>query len=151
MVDKRKRVKRSIVNALLLLVAITIAMPGFGSIAEAAGKQPVDLDVLFIGAHPDDEAGTLSTFGQWNEYEGIQTGVITVTRGEGGGNAAGPEEGAALGLMREKEERSAVGKAGITNVYNLDKLDFYYTSGLPRRRLKPASYECLLLCFQLLV
>ncbi|MDL4821681.1 sugar-binding protein [Actinomadura opuntiae] len=89
------------------------------------------LDVLFVGAHPDDESGTLSTLGQWNEFDKARTGVLTVTRGEGGGNAAGTEEGPALGLLREDEERRAVGKAGVTDVHNLDKVDFYYTVSAP--------------------
>ena len=92
---------------------------------------PVDLDVLFIGAHPDDEAFGLATYGQWNEDAGVTTGVITVTRGEGGGNAVGPEEGPALGLLREDEERRAVSVAGIDRIYNLDKVDFYYTVSAP--------------------
>jgi len=96
----------------------------------SAGR-PVDLDVMFVGAHPDDEAGSLSTFGQWRERYGVRTGVVTITRGEGGGNAVGPEEGPALGLIREAEERRAVGHAGITEVFNLDKVDFYYTVSAP--------------------
>src|SRR5262245_26121105 len=80
--------------------------------APADAKTDPDLDVLFIGAHPDDEAFGLATYGQWNEYDDIQSGVITITRGEGGGNAVGPEEGPALGLMREAEERRAVARAG---------------------------------------
>lgn len=90
-----------------------------------------DLDVLFIGAHPDDEASRLSTYGQWNEEYGVETGVVTITRGEGGGNAVGPEEGPALGLIREAEERRAVSRAGVTDVYNLDEVDFYYTVSAP--------------------
>jgi len=89
------------------------------------------LDVLFVGAHPDDEAGGLSTYGQWNEFNGARVGVLTVTRGEGGGNAAGTEEGPALGLLREDEERRAVGKAGVTDVHYLDDVDFYYTVSAP--------------------
>src|SRR5690348_12785485 len=85
-------------------------------------RSPADLDVLFVGAHPDDEAGRLSMFGEWRERYGTRTGVVTVTRGEGGGNAVGPEEGPALGLLREHEERAAVGKANVTDVYNLDKV-----------------------------
>jgi hypothetical protein len=65
--------------------------------APPSRPSPVDLDAMFIGAHPDDEAFTLSTFGQWDEYAGVRTGVIPVTRGEGGGNAVGPEEGPAWG------------------------------------------------------
>ena len=58
-------------------------------------------------------------------------GMENVTRGEGGGNAVGTEEGPALGLIREREERDAVGKAGIEHIYNLDKVDFYYTVSAP--------------------
>ena len=32
---------------------------------------------------------------------------------------------------REKEERAAVGKAGIKDVFNLDKVDFFYTVSAP--------------------
>lgn len=92
-----------------------------------SGQDTIDLDVLFIGAHPDDEAWALSSYGQWNEYHDVNVGVITITRGEGGGNAVGTEEGPALGLLREAEERTAVGMAGIEHVYNLDEVDFFYT------------------------
>jgi len=129
-VHAARRLRSMMANVLALLLVMAAVWPGLGDVA-AAANESADLDVLFIGAHPDDEAGSLSTFGQWLEYEGVRTGVITVTRGEGGGNAAGPEEGAALGLIREMEERKAVGKAGITRIYNLDKLDFYYTVSAP--------------------
>lgn len=89
------------------------------------------LDVLFVGAHPDDEAGGLSTYGQWKEFDGARTGVVTITRGEGGGNAAGTEEGPALGLLREGEERLAVGRAGVKDIHYLDQVDFYYTVSAP--------------------
>ncbi|MFJ9848108.1 PIG-L family deacetylase [Streptomyces sp. NPDC101150] len=88
-------------------------------------------DVLFIGAHPDDEFQSLATFGQWGEEQGLSTGVVTITRGEGGGNANGPQEGVPLGMIREDEERKAVEKAGIRNVFYLDKPDFWYTLSAP--------------------
>jgi LmbE family N-acetylglucosaminyl deacetylase len=91
------------------------------------GSRPSPLDVLFVGAHPDDESGDLSTFGQWGQQRHVRTGVLTITRGEGGGNAVGTEEGPALGLLREAEERKAVGLAGISDIDYLDKVDFYYT------------------------
>jgi LmbE family N-acetylglucosaminyl deacetylase len=121
---------RWLVLALLLLVPLASA--GLGAPpAGAAPPRAVDLDVLFIGAHPDDEASGLSTYGQWDEYSDVRTGVITITRGEGGGNAVGTEEGPALGLIREAEERRAVGKAGIRNVYNHDFVDFWFNLSAP--------------------
>lgn len=107
------------------LVVSPAASPSASPVADV--DSAVDLDVLFIGAHPDDEAFALGTYGQWNEFNDIEVGVITITRGEGGGNAVGTEEGPALGLLREDEERRAVGVAGIDHIYNLDEVDFYYT------------------------
>ncbi|WP_344591429.1 sugar-binding protein [Actinomadura vinacea] len=120
----------AVLSAALAASAIAMAAPpASAGAAPPAGKG--GLDVLFVGAHPDDEAGALSTFGQWNEFGNAKTGVLTVTRGEGGGNASGNEEGPPLGLLREKEERGAVGKAGVTDVHYLDKVDFYYTVSAP--------------------
>ena len=111
--------------------ATVLDLPGLPPAARALADGSVDLDVLYIGAHPDDEAWTLAALGQWNEFSGQRIGVITITRGEGGGNAVGLEEGPALGLVREGEERSAVGLAGIEHVYNLDAVDFFYTLSAP--------------------
>lgn len=97
----------------------------------SAARSRAHMDVLFVGAHPDDEYINLSTFGQWHEYRDLRVGVVTITRGEGGGNAAGPEEGAELGLIREDEERVATGLAGIENIFYLDKADFFYTLSAP--------------------
>ncbi|MDN4073878.1 sugar-binding protein [Fictibacillus terranigra] len=117
----------SVVSSVLLVCGLLPA-----TTSHAAKKEnPLDLDMLFIGAHPDDEAGGLSTYGQWIEDYGYKMGVMTITRGEGGGNAVGPEEGSSLGLLREKEERKAVDLAGIENVFNLDKVDFYYNVSAP--------------------
>ncbi|MFE5770569.1 sugar-binding protein [Streptomyces sp. NPDC056485] len=99
--------------------------------APAADRSTAHTDVLFVGAHPDDEYQSLATFGQLKEREGLSTGVVTITRGEGGGNAAGPQEGAELGFLRETEEREAVALAGIRNVFYLDKPDFWYTLSAP--------------------
>ena len=121
----------ALVTASVLGVLGIAGDAGAGGAATSAQPKPVKLDVLFIGAHPDDEAFNLPAFGQWNEDAGLETGVVTITRGEGGGNAVGTEEGPALGILREAEERRAVGKAAIANVFNLDKVDFYYTVSSP--------------------
>ena len=131
--------KRHHVTAVALLSAAIVAGPAAG-MATAAPTAPGErdpnggpgaLDVLFISAHPDDEAGSLATLGQWKQKHDIRAGVVTVTRGEGGGNAVGQEEGPGLGIIREREERTAVGMAGVRDVYNLDKVDFWYTASAP--------------------
>ncbi|MGW0811563.1 PIG-L family deacetylase, partial [Nonomuraea sp. NPDC002799] len=117
--------------ALATALTTALALAVLPAVPSEADTSPIDLDALFVGAHPDDEAFSLSTLGQWNEEHGVRTGVVTVTRGEGGGNAVGPEEGPALGLLREAEERAAVAKAGVREVFNLDDVDFYYTVSAP--------------------
>ncbi len=130
--------RRALPAALLAAAGLVAVLPalaacGAGSEAGAPGSRsgPAHTDVLFVGAHPDDEFQSLATFGQWKEKDRLSTGVVTITRGEGGGNAVGLEEGAALGVIREREERRAVGLAGIRNVFYLDKQDFWYTLSAP--------------------
>lgn len=57
--------------------------------------------VLYLAAHPDDEnTGLLS----WliND-QNVETGYLSLTRGDGGQNFLGREQGAALGLIRTHE------------------------------------------------
>ena len=87
--------------------------------------------MLFVGAHPDDEAFALATL--------RPVGRETATEGRrrhhharrGRRQRPGPGGGPALGLIREAEERRAVGKAGIEDVFYLDKVDFWYTLSAP--------------------
>ena len=54
-----------------------------------------------------------------------------VTRGEGGGNAVGTELGPALGLRRENEDRVAHFRSGTVDIFNLDRVDFFYNTSAP--------------------
>lgn len=92
-----------------------------------AEQQCEGLDILFVGAHPDDESGVLGVVARWGSQFGVRTGIVSMTRGEGGGNAVGSQEGALLGLLREREERSALSLIGVDHFFYLDKVDFYYT------------------------
>ena len=89
------------------------------------------VNVLFIGAHPDDEAETIAALGQWREYFGVRLGVLTITRGEGGGNYLSDVEGDALGELREIEERMALAEADVSELIYLNRLDFFYTASAP--------------------
>ena len=61
----------------------------------------------------------------------IRCGIIQVTRGEGGGNAVGPETGPSLGIRRENEDRAAHYRSGTTDLFYLDRVDFYYNQSAP--------------------
>ncbi len=56
---------------------------------------------LYIAAHPDDENTRLLA---WlaNEKK-VRTGYLSLTRGDGGQNLIGPEQGEALGIIRTQE------------------------------------------------
>src|SRR5208283_2368494 len=57
--------------------------------------------VLMIAAHPDDErTGVLAYFARGRH---MRTAYLSLTRGEGGQNLIGSEQGAALGVIRTEE------------------------------------------------
>ncbi|HZB44233.1 MAG TPA: PIG-L family deacetylase, partial [Pyrinomonadaceae bacterium] len=56
---------------------------------------------LYVGAHPDDENTALLAY-LANE-RGVRAAYLSVTRGDGGQNLIGTEQGAALGLVRTQE------------------------------------------------
>ncbi len=57
--------------------------------------------VLYVTAHPDDENNGVLV--RLSRGLGERTALLTVTRGEGGQNAIGPELGEALGVLRTAE------------------------------------------------
>lgn len=73
----------------------------------------------------------LSPLGQWREYLGLRVGVLTITRGEGGGNYLSDVEGDELGELREAEQRAALAQADVSELTYLDRLDFFYTASAP--------------------
>src|SRR5512137_1127887 len=74
---------------------------GASGLALALRKVGVSGRVLYVTAHPDDEHnGVLVRLARGL---GLRTGLLTVTRGEGGQNALGPELFEALGVLRTGE------------------------------------------------
>ncbi|MES2620935.1 MAG: PIG-L family deacetylase [Bacteroidota bacterium] len=57
--------------------------------------------VLFVAAHPDDENTRLLSY-LANERK-LRTGYLSITRGDGGQNLIGKEQGELLGLIRTQE------------------------------------------------
>lgn len=82
------------------------------------------LKLVCILAHPDDE--TLGTGGVLAKYsrEGIETYVVTGTRGERGRYGDAPHPGLEIvGQAREQELRAAAAILGVREVHFLDYID----------------------------
>jgi len=127
-------------RAFVIAVAAGIVALGsavFGTATSNAATGPTSyfkvhkLDVLGEWAHPDDDTSIIGPCGVWHQLYHINCGIIQVTRGEGGGNATGPETGPALGLRRENEDRAAHQRSGTTDLFYLDRVDFFYNQSAP--------------------
>src|ERR1035437_186063 len=107
------------------------AAPGRGqSVAdtlEAIQQARVGTRVVFIVAHPDDEASTLLTY--LPHGLGTDITLLTLTRGEGGQNAIGPEQGQQLGILRSAELSAAMNVEG-PHLYFTRALDFGFSKTL---------------------
>lgn len=80
-------------------------------------------DILVVVAHPDDEGMVIGYLAKAIFDLHKRVAIVYGTRGNGGGNAVGLEQAAALGAEREIEARKAVGTLGITNVWFLGAPD----------------------------
>jgi LmbE family N-acetylglucosaminyl deacetylase len=74
---------------------------GASGLALALRRVGVSGRVLFVTAHPDDEHNGVLV--RLSRGLGLRTGLLTLTRGEGGQNAIGPELFEALGVLRTGE------------------------------------------------
>jgi LmbE family N-acetylglucosaminyl deacetylase len=71
--------------------------------------------VLYVTAHPDDENNAVLV--RLSRGEGVRTALLTLTRGEGGQNAVGPDLGTALGVLRTEE---------LMEVHRYDGVEQYF-------------------------
>src|SRR3954470_10196685 len=89
--------------ALLLTAPRILASQERGAtvLGEAIAGLDVTARVLMIGAHPDDEDTQLITWLARGRQ--VETGYLSLTRGDGGQNLIGNELGEALGVIRTEE------------------------------------------------
>ena len=99
------------VSKLLPLAALTLGLvPTYAQQQPFTGTPEIEQSlerlnqlgsVLMIAAHPDDErTGVLAYFARGRH---MRTAYLSVTRGEGGQNLIGPEQGPELGVIRTQE------------------------------------------------
>jgi LmbE family N-acetylglucosaminyl deacetylase len=82
---------------------------------EAIDKARVTTRILFVTAHPDDEWASLLTY--LSRGLDADVALLTITRGQGGQNAIGPEQGAELGVIRTEELLAADKHYGVRQFF----------------------------------
>ena len=102
--------------AICLLATAPLRAQSLPETVEAIDKARVTTRVLFITAHPDDEASGLLSY--LSHGLDADVGLFTITRGQGGQNAIGPEQGARLGMLRTSELLAASQHNGVTQFFS---------------------------------
>ncbi len=75
--------------------------PSAAEIAKRLQRLSVVGSVLYVAAHPDDENTALLTY--LASGRGVRAVYLSMTRGDGGQNLIGAEQGIALGIIRTQE------------------------------------------------
>lgn len=114
----------------LLLYSCTVAssqpLPSLDAAEIRLGLRRLNVlgSVLMIAAHPDDENTSVLTY--LEKGLGIRTAYLSVTRGEGGQNLIGTEQGDLLGLIRTQELLAARRIDGAEQFFT-NAIDFGYS------------------------
>ena len=117
---------------ILLAVSWSFVVPAWGQ-RQLSGTAEIELalhklnvlgSVLMIAAHPDDENTALLAY--YARGRSVRTGYLSLTRGEGGQNLIGPEQGDLLGVIRTQELLAARRIDGAEQ-YFTRAIDFGYS------------------------
>ena len=113
----RTRILRAVLSLITLATTITIptSAQSLPETVEAINKARVTTRILFITAHPDDEWASLLTY--LSRGLNADVALLTITRGQGGQNAIGPEQGAELGVIRTEELLAADKHYGVRQFF----------------------------------
>jgi LmbE family N-acetylglucosaminyl deacetylase len=115
-----KAVLLSLIAAVLLawvaiLLAPSVNAQSLPETVEAINKSRVTTRILFVTAHPDDEWSSLLAY--LSHGLNADVGLLTITRGQGGQNAIGPEQGGQLGVIRTEELLAAGEHYGVRQFF----------------------------------
>ncbi len=106
--------------------------PGLAETIEAIDAARVTTRILYVTAHPDDESAAVLTYLARGLHADVA--LLSITRGEGGQNALGPEQAPQLGLIRTQELLAATRGYGVKLYFTRAK-DFGY-SKTPEETMK---------------
>jgi LmbE family N-acetylglucosaminyl deacetylase len=97
-------------------------------------KLRTPVSVMHITAHPDDEHG--GVLAKLSRGDGARVTLLTLTRGESGDNAIGPQLFDALGLIRTEELLVANRYYGVDQQYFTTVVDYGYSKLLEEAMTK---------------
>jgi LmbE family N-acetylglucosaminyl deacetylase len=80
-------------------------------VVQAIEKARVPTRILYVTAHPDDETAGLLAYLSRGLYADVA--ILTITRGQGGQNAIGPEQDGPMGVIRTTELLAADEHYGV--------------------------------------
>jgi len=132
--ERRKSLALFLALAGLLITAPTTAQSpealadgqSLPDAVEAIQHARVTTRILYVVAHPDDEGGSIGLLAYLSRGLGADVALLSVTRGEGGQNALGPEIGPRLGVLRTEEFLAATRMYG-TKLFFTRAPDFGYS------------------------
>ena len=101
-------------------------------VIEAIEKARVTTRILYVTAHPDDEPGAVLSYLARGLHADVA--LLSLTRGEGGQNALGPEQAPQLGVLRTEELMNATRVYG-TRLFFTRAADFGYSKS-PEETMK---------------
>ncbi|HEV3485172.1 MAG TPA: PIG-L family deacetylase [Vicinamibacterales bacterium] len=104
------------------------APTGAAAVWEKIRKLETTASVMHTTAHPDDEHGGLLAL--LSRGRGVHVSMLTLTRGESGDNAIGPELFDALGLIRTEELLLANRYYGVDRQYFTSVVDYGFSKRL---------------------
>ncbi len=104
---------------------------GLNGIWQKLLKLQTTASMLHTQAHPDDEHADLLTY--LSRGKGVRTAILSLNRGESGGNLLGPESFDQLALLRTEEFLLAANYYGLDDLYFTNLVDYGFS-----KRLKEA-------------
>ena len=129
-----------IISALAALASQSIPQDtGAAGAWQKIQKLRTTVSVLHGTAHPDDEQG--GVLARLSRGDGARVILLTLTRGESGDNAVGPQLFDALALIRTEELLTADKYYGVDEQYFSTMIDFGFSKRLDGNHRKVGPRE----------